>query len=391
MNKVVLVHYGELILKGKNRKWFEGHLAKNITTALRDFPVTIKRDYGRMVISDADSSQSVIAENEAGIQAALAQVFGIAKFYIGVEVVSRYENIEQEVLRQLDAMDFETFGIRTKRSSKDFPLRSGDIDRQVGAAVVETMHKKVDLTAPDVWVSIRIQGATTIIATQVHEGAGGLPYATSGKMLSLLSSGIDSPVASHMMMRRGATITYLHFHSYPLTTKASIENVQEIVSTLHKYQPHAELLLAPLADIQKEIASKTPSRFRVLLYRRAMFQIAQRLAHRVGAKALVTGESLGQVASQTIENMTAATHGIELPVLRPLVGIDKEQIIQHARAINTYDTSIQPYEDCCSLLVPDSVETRANLKELLEAEQSIAEWDALIEKTIEGVESIKGI
>lgn len=380
---VILVHYGELILKGGNRRWFEQLLQRNIQIALQAYAVNIRREYGRMIITE--SSKGSIESHVDDIRIRLKKVFGIVQFYMGVQVPSRLEDIQKEVFAQLDTKQFNTFGIRAKRSNKSFPIASGDIERTIGTAVGQRYSVGVNLSTPDQWVFIRIQDNSTIVSTIVEKGAGGLPVGSGGTMLSLLSSGIDSPVASYALARRGAHVQYIHFHSYPLTSTDSTENVKQIVNVLTDNQPGSTVYLVPLAEMQKKIAALTPPRFRVLLYRRAMYQIAEKIAQRIGAKALITGESLGQVASQTIENMTATAYGIRLPILRPLIGMDKEEIVTKARQIGTLEISTQPYEDCCSLLVPANVETKANVEQVVRAQHMI-EWDALIAQTIDAIE-----
>lgn len=379
MKHVLIIHYGEITLKGRNRHFFERVLAENVRRALQELDPVVTRQYGRLTVEFAYEQEHI----EERVDEALNMVPGVANYaWAWLLHEPEFEDIEKLVLRELLQMDFTTFAIRAKRSDKTFPIGSNELAVQLGSTVVKKMSKTVDLEKPDVTVKVRATSEGVFVSFAEQRGPGGLPVGTSGKVVALLSAGIDSPVASWQVMTRGANVQYVHFHSYPVTSQDSIDNAKELVGTLQQGQPNTKLYLVPLADMQQEIAKHTTPKLRVVLYRRAMFDIAQRIAGKAGAKALVTGESLGQVASQTLENMHAATEQISIPILRPLIGIDKEAIVRTARHIGTYDISIRPYEDCCSLLMPDSVETRATLKEVHEAMQKI-DWEQWITDTLE--------
>ncbi|MBI2411021.1 MAG: tRNA 4-thiouridine(8) synthase ThiI [Candidatus Kerfeldbacteria bacterium] len=384
MKKVLVIHYGELALKGGNRKLFEKKLEENVRTALTaaEIPHHIQRQYGRMVVEEGVADAFT---NEEQIISVIQHVFGISTLAFAYVIHGQYEDIEKTVLQLLAGHDFTTFSVRARRINKQFPMSSEEVNRTLGARIVEEYNKQVQLTNPDIEVRISITTDGQFISFAKQRGAGGLPNGTSGKFISMLSSGIDSPVASFRMMKRGARVFFLHFHSYPMTSRASIENTEEIVQQLQQYQPDSILLLAPLAEMQKAIVRQAPPSFRILLYRKAMFDIAQRLAHLHRAKGVITGESLGQVASQTIENMTAVTQDIRLPVLRPLIGCDKQEIMDEAQRIGTYDISIRPYEDCCSLLVPPSVETRARAEDLRRFQDQLP-WEEMIADVIVNTE-----
>lgn len=384
MQRVILLHFGELALKGKNRAAFEKKLEANLRIALADFDLKLTRQFGAIEIAAATGGSF---RDEQKIETVLKSVFGVALFYFAYKIDGGYDAIEKTALELLEQEDFNSFAVKTKRSDKKFPLSSVEVDRQLGAAVVKQFNKKVNLKEPDLTLRVRISDLGNYIYYKKISGAGGLPVSSGGKMLSLLSSGIDSPVASYRMMKRGATIWYLHFHSYPMTTQASIDNAKELVETLQKYQPPSRLFLAPLAELQKNIAANTPPKFRIILYRRAMLQIAEKIARKHKVKALITGESLGQVASQTLQNMSVTSAGISLPIFRPLIGMDKQEIIDQAAAINTFEISTRPYEDCCTLLVPKSVETHAKLAVIQKIENQLP-WQELLQSTISGIEEL---
>lgn len=382
MKHVIVLQVGELAIKGKNRKWFEDILDRNVRIALADLPVQVRPDYGRVYIYPANGSEF---EHPDVVLRASRRIFGVNTVMVGVEVQKEFSYIEAATLHMLESKTHNSFAVRAHRSSKSFGMNSEEINRQLGAKIVDEKGWKVNLSNPELTVYVTITEHAALISLRKEKGAGGLPVGTSGKMISLLSSGIDSPVASYRMMKRGAEVIFLHFHSYPMTSLQSVELVKELVSVLQESQPRSTLILAPLADLQKKIVTDTPAKLRVVLYRRAMLQIAERIGREHGALAIVTGESLGQVASQTLENMAVTAEDINLPVFKPLIGMDKQEIVDQAEALGTYDISIRPYEDCCSLLVPTTVETRANLEQVRNIEQSLP-WNAMLNTVIERVE-----
>ncbi len=380
MSKLVIVHYNEIGLKGKNRGFFERKLADNIKRALRGTGYArVRRISGRLLVElDEDA-------NLEEIQVRLPKVFGIAYFSLAHETQQDIAAIQEDALSLIQGRSFNTLKVETKRSNKDFPLTSPDINAQVGGYLLEHTGGRADLTNPDLTCFIEIVEKYAYIYTDKPKGAGGLPVGVSGKVVSLLSGGIDSPVASFMMMKRGARIVYVHFYSYPYTDKASLEKVKSLVEILNAYQYHSLLYLVPFVDIQKEIVAKTPTDFRVILYRRMMVRIAEAIASHERAQALVTGESLGQVASQTLANLRVISELAELPILRPLIGWDKQEIVNLAEQIGTFQTSVLPYSDCCSLFVPKHPATRASLERVKEAEENL-DLEGLVKQAVEGVE-----
>jgi len=266
---------------------------------------------------------------------------------------------------------FKTFKISTKRSEKKFPLTSQQINEKVGGYILKKIKSKVDLENPDVICFVEIVEKYAFLYLEKIRGPGGLPTSVSGKGISLLSGGIDSPVASFLAMKRGVKVIFLHFHAYPFASKASIEKAKKIVKILSNYQGKSKLYLIPFADIQKEILMKTQAKLRVVLYRRLMFQIAEEIAKKEGVLGVFTGESIGQVASQTLENIKVIEEATDLPVFRPLISQDKEEIIQKAKEIGTFDVSILPYQDCCSRFLPKHPETKAKLEDIRKAEKKL--------------------
>jgi len=380
--RVVLVHYAELALKGGNRRQFEQKAEKNVRLALKGLDVTTHRLYGRLLITEKVPGSLA---DEGRIAERLSHVFGISTFSCGYELANDYVSMEKQALELLKGVAYETFAVRTHRVNKQFPMTSEEVNRTLGGAILQRYGGKVQLINPQLEVRLIIGVDGNFLAWNWCQALGGLPVGVSGTVLSLLSSGIDSPVASHRMLQRGAPVQYVHFHSYPITSRASIDNVKDLVAVLQRYQPASRLFLAPIADAQKQIVMLAPSALRVVLYRRFMFHVAAALAKRTHAQALVTGESLGQVASQTVENMTATAVDLPLLVLRPLIGMDKQEIMNKAIQIGTYDISIRPYEDCCSLLTPKQVETRARLATVQKIQAQLP-WQEMINATLAQIE-----
>ncbi len=398
MKKVIIIHYHEVGLKGKNRKFFEETLRQNIVKVLDIAGVRylkISRVSGRILVY-LDEKHLINKEKIAKI---LNFVFGIAHFSFGWQIKADLEKIQKtlaEILREeisaqvKSGKTFKTFRITAKRSEKTFPETSEGINYKVGEYILEKsgLDLKVDLKNPDINCFIEIVEGKALIYFEKTKGLGGLPVGTGGKILSLISSGFDSPVAAWHLIKRGARVSFIHFHSYPRTSKASINNVKELVKILNNYQFGSILHLVPFLDIQREIFSKCEARYRIILYRRFMFRIAERLAEKIGAGALVTGESLGQVASQTLENIRVINAVVSAPVLRPFIGADKEEIISEAKKICTYEISKLPYEDCCSLFTPLHPATKARLKDV-EYEERKLDAEKLVVKAMEKIEKVE--
>ncbi len=381
MADIILIHYSEIGLKKGNRQFFENKLKQNILKAVEDLPVdNLKIDYGRFLLYlKKDSPVDVIVQR-------LEKVFGIAYFSPAYGGSTDIAELKEEIFEKIKRLQFDTFCIRTRRSDKSYPLKSVEVNRIVGERIHEDLQKPVNIKQPDVACHIEIYNKQIYYYFERIEGRRGLPVGSSGKVVSMLSAGIDSPVSSYQLMKRGCRVIFVHFHSFPLTNKASYHNAIRLAQKMTEYQYSTKIYLVPLIKLQEAIILNAPAKLRLILYRRMMFRIAEQIAKREKAKALVTGESVGQVASQTLENIAAIADAISLPVLRPLIGMDKEEIIQQARKIATYDISVEPYDDCCSYLVPESPETRAKMDEVLSAEQKVDNWEELIQQSLNETE-----
>ena len=383
MNDAIVAHYHEVGLKGRNRDFFENALTRNLKRALRGTGYRrVRHIFGRIVVD---------FEADADIQEAArraARVFGIV--YVGVGRGVREPDMAMladhalEVVRRLD---FDSFAVRARRSYSTFDKSSRDINIEVGAHIKDATGAAVDLSNPHVTAHIELFGKGGVIFATRLPGPGGLPVGVSGKMLGLLSGGIDSPVAAWRVMRRGAEVELVHFHGQPFTDPSSVRQAVELAETLTRYQLRTTLHLVPLADAQREIVAGAPSGLRVVLYRRAMFRIASALAAERGLNALVTGDSLGQVASQTIENITTVDASVSgNQVLRPLIGMDKVEIVDLAKEIGTYGISTRDYQDCCVLFEPRAPATRSTPEEAAEAEQDL-DVNALTGKALAEIET----
>lgn len=363
MNPVAVVHYHEISLKGGNRPLFLRRLAENLRHATAGLGVErVRRLPGRLVL---DLTPAV---DPGRLREGVGTVFGVANFALGLAVAPRLDAVKEAVLRLLAGRTFESFRITARRTFKVFPMPSDAVNRELGAFVLEHFPTRVDLGQPALTVHVELLPREALVYVDRSPGPGGLPVGVSGRVVSLLSGGIDSPVAACRLQKRGCEVEFVHFHSVPYLADTSQAKARALVATLVRHQFVAHLWLVPFGDIQREVVLSVPPPLRVVIYRRLMARIAETLARRVGALALVTGESLGQVASQTLENLARITEAVGLPILRPLIGMDKEEIIREARAIGTYDISIEPDQDCCTLFVPPHPETRASVAAVVRAE-----------------------
>ena len=376
----VIVHYQEIALKGRNRPWFVERLVGNLRTATADLDVVrVRALMGRLeVVLGPDGDWEKVKER-------LARIFGIANFARARRVGRSVEEMAAAVLDDLGERDVRTFRVTVRRADKAYALTSPELEREVGGRIKMARGWKVDLTNPELTVSIEILPREAYYSFDKCPGPGGLPSGVSGRVLCLLSGGIDSPVAAYRLMKRGCRVRFVHFHSYPLLSHASQDKVREITRLLTEYQLESRLYLVAFGDIQRQIVLSAPPPLRIVLYRRLMMRIAERLAKRSKSAALVTGEAVGQVASQTLENISVINDVVTLPVLRPLIGSDKDEISDEARALSTYPISIIPDEDCCQLFTPRNPATRAKRYQVEKAEAALS-IDAMVEGAVEAAE-----
>jgi thiamine biosynthesis protein ThiI len=362
----LLAHYSELALKGHNRAWFMRRLVRNLHVALAGLRVQrIRSLMGRIeIVVDDSSSRDEVEER-------LGRVFGLANFSVAHPLPLDVDAMAATIVDGLPKEDVAGFRIRVRRADKRFPLRSPDLEAELGARVVDARGWAVDLHHPALSVGVEIVPGEAFYHLAKVRGAGGLPTGTAGRVVALLSGGIDSPVAAWRLMRRGCQVTFVHFHSVPFLSRASQDKARQLTSVLTRYQLRSALYLVPFGELQRQITVSVPGDLRVVVYRRFMLRIAERIARERRARALVTGEVVGQVASQTLDNIAVIDRVSELPVFRPLVGMDKEEIIQQAQRIGTFDISTLPDEDCCTLFTPRHPETHARRYEVDEVEQSL--------------------
>ncbi len=383
MQKVIIIRYAEIHLKGNNRGWFEKVFAVNIEKSLKGLKHELRRQSGRYLVENF---------NEADTQTILGRlkkVFGVHSYSLALKVNSNIDEIAEASKKVCSA--YGTFKVETHRADKTFPLNSMQLSAEIGGRLLDANSNiKVDVHNPDFIVSIDLrENGTALVFNENLKGAGGMPVGTSGTGMLLISGGIDSPVAGHMIAKRGMNINCIHFHSYPYTNLQAREKVIELTKRLSEYTCGTNLNIVSVTRIQEEIHKNCNPDYMVTLLRRFMMRIAEKVAITSGAQCLITGESLAQVASQTVEGMTSSNSVVEkLPVLRPLCGFDKDEIIERSRAIGTYEISIEPYEDCCTVFLPKHPVTRPKLCAVL-AEESKLDVSKLVDEAVTGLESLK--
>ncbi|MBI2987710.1 MAG: tRNA 4-thiouridine(8) synthase ThiI [Deltaproteobacteria bacterium] len=362
----VLVRYHEVALKKGNRPYFVELLKRNLASSVRDLGFEeIKSLPGRLLLRLGDG-----ADHEE-IRRRIAWVFGVANFSFVERTSPDLDTLQSSILETINGQGFASFRIDTKRADKDFPLTSPEINRKIGAAVKEKSGARVDLKNAELTISIEILPRDAFFGFDKISGAGGLPVGASGRAVSLISGGIDSPVAAYRMMQRGCRLIFVHFHSAPYLDKTSQEKARQLVQLLTRHQFTSRLYLVPFGEIQRQIVATVLRPLRVVLYRRMMMRIGESIARREKGGALVTGESLAQVASQTLENLAVIEKATTLSILRPLVGMDKQEIIDQARRIGTFETSAIPDQDCCQLFVPKHPATKAKLADVENVESRL--------------------
>jgi thiamine biosynthesis protein ThiI len=347
LRHVVLVHYHELGLKRGNRPLFLRHLARNLRRATADLgPVNLRQVSGRLLL-ELDEHP-----DPAAVRDRVRRVCGVASAALAYRVVSTVEAMKAVVAELVEGRTFASFRISARRAFKTYPLTSVELNRQLGAFVLERVATKVDLRQPELEIHVEVMPAETFVYVDPEPGPGGLPVGASGTVAALLSGGIDSPVAAWRMMKRGCRVVFVHFHSVPYLPPTSQAKARALVERLTEWQYDSTLVLVPFGEIQREVVLTVPPPARVVIYRRLMVRIAEALARKHGAVALTTGESLGQVASQTLPNIARIDEAATMPILRPLIGMDKLEITEQARRLGTFEISIEPDADCCTLFVP---------------------------------------
>lgn len=383
MKEIILVKIGEIALKGLNRKTFEDILIKNIKRKLYGagrFEVVSSQSTIRITPLSDDVDMDEVSER-------IGKVFGIVAYSRACIVEKDLDDIKAGAAEYLEEMllDVNTFKVESKRSDKKFPYASPEISREVGGYLLERFpHLTVDVHNPDITVTVEVRDFAAYVHGSVMEGAGGLPVSCGGKAAVLISGGIDSPVATYMMAKRGIELTAIHFASPPYTSERAEEKVRDLLTIVSDYSGKMDMYTVPFTKMQEEIQKNCPEELFTIIMRRFMMVIAQRLAKKLGCQALVTGESLGQVASQTIGAIACTDDVAEMPVFRPLIGMDKKEIIEISRKINTFETSCLPYEDCCTVFTPRHPRTKPKLEFVKKAEAAV-DWEDMINEAVENV------
>jgi thiamine biosynthesis protein ThiI len=377
MNSIV-IHYQELALKGKNRPWFIGRLVRNLRRALADLDVVeVRALMGRIEVKlGPDTSRE-----QAGDR--IRRTFGIANFSYARRTALDLSVITRAILGDLADHTCRSFRVSVRRADKRFPMTSPQVEREVGGQIKAARGWTVDLDDAELTVHVELLSNEAFYFFGKERGPGGLPTGTAGRVTCLLSGGIDSPVAAHRMMKRGCAVNFVHFHSYPILSRASIEKARELVRLLTTWQQRSRLYLVAFGDLQQQVVLAVPGPMRVIVYRRLMLRIAEKIALARGAKALITGDVVGQVASQTLENLQVIGSVATLPVFRPLIGMDKEEIMAEAQRIGSFAISIIPDQDCCTLFTPRNPLTRGRLATVEAAERALP-IDELVESAVAG-------
>lgn len=384
MEQIILVKYGEIILKGLNRPFFEDILIKNIKTALKDYGVEVWRAQATVYVKAPKKDEHDEIIN------ALSKVFGITSITSAYVLPKDIESIKKGTAECLEPIlkEARTFKVEAKRADKKFPIKSPEICREVGGYIYEQFDNlSVDVNTPDLTVMVEVREQNAYVYSGRTKGRGGMPSGTNSRAALLLSGGIDSPVAGYMVAKRGVLLEAIHFFSHPYTSERAKEKVTELAKILAEYTGGMKVHIVPFTDIQLEIKKKCPEEQLTIIMRRFMMRIAEKIAKNNNLKALVTGESIGQVASQTVEALMVTDDAVSMPVFRPVIGMDKEEIVTIARDIGTFETSILPYEDCCTIFTPKHPNTKPRLEKILVSEKNL-DCDALIDTAVTGTETI---
>lgn len=379
----ILIRYGELGLKGKNIKQFIVQLQNNIQDVLKDFPeVRVTRSQGRMfVVLNGQDPEPIIEKCRT--------IFGIYSLSLAIKVKNEVEAIKEGALAALkQSENASTFKVSVRRANKGFPIKSQEMNQVLGAHLLKnTSDFSVNVHEPDVEIKVEIREKATYITSTVIRGAGGLPVGTGGKTLLLLSGGIDSPVAGYLIMKRGVELEMIHFHSPPFTSERAKQKVLDLTKVLTEFGGTIKVHVVPFTKLQQEIFKTIPDRYAMTVMRRVMLKVSEKFCQKHNILALATGESLGQVASQTLASMNVINEVTNLPVIRPLVGLDKEEIIAYSKKIGTYDISVRPYEDCCTVFVPKSPVTNPTREKVNYLEKN-TDFTPLIDEAVNNIEEI---
>ncbi len=384
MKRVILIRFGEIFLKGKNRGFFEKALFENIKTALQNFDAEVAKIPGRYVV------RNYSVEDELDIVQRISQIPGIFSFSVADCFETSLETIENQAV-EIMKNESGTFKVETNRADKRLELNSMQISAKVGGKILKAnKNLKVEIKNPDHVLSIDIrENGETYIYEKVNLGVGGMPVGTSGSGLLLLSGGIDSPVAGYMMAKRGVKVAAVHFHSFPYTSNSAREKVEELASIISAYTGDMTIYMVSMTELQEQIHEKCDDSYMITLLRRGMFTIAERIARRHNKRMIITGENLGQVASQTIESMTVVSEVVKkVPILRPLIAFDKCEIIDIAKKIGTFETSIKPFEDCCTVFLPDSPIVKPELYKVKKEQEKI-DFDEILDRAMESIEVVE--
>ncbi len=383
MQEIVLIKNGELVLKGLNRSSFEDVLIKNMRKALKPLgEFTFTKSQSTIMVEPVDKETDLDDAVDK-----LKKVFGIAALSRAAIAEKSMDSIRETTLEYLEEEleEASTFKVEAKRSDKKFPMKSPEICRELGGDILSKFnHLKVDVHNPDIVVTVEIRDNYAFIRGNNIKGAGGMPVGTSGRAATLISGGIDSPVASYMMAKRGIELVAVHFASPPYTTELAEQKVMDLLKKVAAYSGHITTYVVPFTEIQEQIRDKCPEVYFTIIMRRYMMRIAEKLAKLQNCSALITGESVGQVASQTIYALGCTDAVTTIPVFRPCIGMDKDEIVRISRKIDTFETSIQPYEDCCTVFTPKHPKTRPKLNEIEEAE-AVMNSEELIQHAVDNV------
>lgn len=381
MEKLILIKYGELTTKKDNRNHFVKILAENIKNKLKEKNIKIEKTLSRMYITYEEKDEKEILEK-------LNQIFGIHSIVLCDKVNTNKDEIEKKILEILKEKNFKTFKVTTKRSDKTFPHTSIEFNNIIGSLVLKNFECKVDVHNPELNLEIEIRKEGTFIYNKEIQGLGGYPVGIQGKGMLMLSGGIDSPVAGYLALKRGVNIECLYFDSPPHTSEAAKNKVLKLAEILNEYSGNIKVNIVPFTKIQEEIYKNVPANYNITIMRRMMYRIACIFSKRKNCKIIVNGESIGQVASQTLNSMVVINNVTNMPVIRPVACLDKLEIIEISKKIKTYDTSILPYEDCCTIFVPRHPIINPSLQTAIEYEQNI-EYEELINECIKNIQTIK--